>query len=94
VDGVVDQPILKGVVRSAVQLVSVVFINCPVIKSRAIGITSETLPSPVDVDVFVETISKGRGADTSADVLDAIVVSGTLEGELLGEFRSLFENRK
>jgi hypothetical protein len=94
VDGTVDQQTLEGVVRSAPRLVSVVFINCSVVRSRAADRTPKTLPSPVDMDVFVNTISKGSGVGKNAAVSKTIVLDGTLEGEHLGEFRSLLENWK
>ena len=94
VDGAVDRRTLEVVVRSAPRLISVVFINCAIIKSRAVGFILGTLPSTVDVDAFVKTISEGRGAGTNAGVPNTIVVNGTLEGERLGEFRFLLENWK
>jgi len=94
VDSTVDQRSLEHVVTSAPRLVSVVFINCAVIKPRTVGRPVNTLSSLVDTDVFVKTINKGYGADTNAGPSGAIVVNGTLEGERLGEFRSLLENWK
>ena len=94
VDDTVDQRSLEHVVTSAPRLVSVVFINCVVIKPRTVDRTVNTPPSPVDADVFVKTINKGCGAGTNVGPSGAIVVNDTLEGERLGEFRYLLENWK
>ena len=92
VAGTIDQWTLESVMRPAPRLVSVVFINCAVTKSRTFGRPSKTLASPVDVDVFIKAISKGRSLGTNAGVFDDITVNGSMEGERLEEFKSILEN--
>lgn len=85
---------LKDVVRSAPQLVSVIFVDCTVTKSGMIGAPAKGSPScnPVDADTFVKVTGEKRrgGVDVGDD--NSAVVNGTLEGARLEEFKSLFRN--
>jgi len=86
VDGTIEQQSLKDVVRLAPRLVSVVFVDCAVIKSRPIDHPLKMLSGTVGTDAFVKAINEERRAGR---VDPDAVVNGTLEGERLEEFRSL-----
>ena len=83
----IKQRSLEDLVGLAPQLVSVVFVDCIVIKSREIGPPSKKSHSLAD---FVKAISDERRVGSNVEDGSAIVVNGTLEGEHLKEFRSLF----
>jgi len=94
VEGTIEWRSLEHVVGSAPRLVSVGFINCTVVESRAVTPPPKRLRSPVDTDTFVELIGGKRRVDADGgDHTSSITVNGTLEGERLEEFRSLLGSR-
>ncbi|KAF9650271.1 hypothetical protein BDM02DRAFT_1445659 [Thelephora ganbajun] len=93
VGGTIEQWSLEYVVGSAPRLVSVVLVDCVVIRSQADNRISGIPPSPVDADSFVKAISEERLAGADMGDRSDIVVNGILEGGRLEEFRSLLGNR-
>lgn len=91
VDGALEQRSLEDVVGSAPRLVSVVFINCVVIKTQGtdLDFSSKVQHSSVDAAGFVKVIGDARRVGADACNYGDIMVNGTLEGKLLEEFRSL-----
>lgn len=92
VDGLIDLSSLEMAVASAPRLLSVSLVGCTIVKFPMTNYTFGSVPSPADAHSFVKAISEERRVG-GARGPDRVLVSGTLEGELLEAFRSLSGDR-
>lgn len=88
VEGPIYLRTLENLVMSAPRLDSVSLVDCVVIKSLMINHVLGAQSCPVDVDSFVRAISEERHVSGGARGSGSVLVSGTLEGELLEKFKS------
>lgn len=93
VDGSIGLWSLGDVVTSAPQLISVVLVDCVVIRFRSPVNRGFGMPlASVGTGSFVGSISEALRIGTGSWGSECVLVNGTLEGELLEEFVSLLEN--
>lgn len=92
VNGAVKQWFLENIVRSAPRLVSVIFVDCTVTRSREFNDGLETMPSLVDPNAFIKAISEEHHLSAGAGGSGGLVINTSLERERLKGFVTLLGN--